>query len=137
MMPIGTMTWPCRNSSGIRLGFITTIFESRSSKEDSRLTTRWSAFHWTEWTRKEVWRQLMRGVNVRVHEAGHHRRIVKIDLASVVGRRAAADGGHAAAVHCHATIANRPAADRQHPSRAVTDQCEITRSCLPARLRAG
>jgi hypothetical protein len=34
-------------------------------------------------------------------------------------------------------IVNGWLGDRQHPGRAITNQLGTTRSCLPARLRAG
>ena len=43
----------------------------------------------------------------------------------------------AAAVDRDPAVANRRAADRQDPGRVVSNQWEMTRSCFPARLRAG
>ena len=50
-------------------------------------------------------------------------------------RRAERDD--AAAIDGEPAVADRRLADRQNPGRVIADQLGMTRSCLPARLRAG
>src|SRR5262249_28463485 len=81
-------------------------------------------------------------VRVRVDEPWENRHLAEVDVAAssglpIVALRPGPEAGHAFVVDRDPPVTNRRLADGQHPRGVITDQFGMTRSCLPARLRAG
>ena len=76
-------------------------------------------------------------VRVRVHQARQNRHVTEVALALVTAGGRTPQRDDPAAIDRHPAVPDRRLGDRHEPPRAIADQWEMTRSCLPARLRAG
>ena len=76
-------------------------------------------------------------MGVGVHHAREDRHVAEVELALGVAGRGTPVGDDPPAIDRHPPIPDGRLADRDEPPRAVANQWEMTRSCLPERLRAG